>query len=141
MAKITALCISVKRQESKKEVPEALFVPGGIEGDSHKGVTEREVSLLRSEDICKAEENAGFPFSPGVLAENMVVEGLPDGLTVGASLVVGDGIRLEVVEKGKKPGEPHTYDYRGWCLLPVAGYFLRVVQGGVVHKGDPVEIV
>ena len=140
MASVTAICVSTERQQPKTEVERARFFPGGIEGDSHRGVTEREVSLLRAEDILKAEKEAGFSFPPGSLAENLVVEGLPDGLAEGALLAVGNSVLLEVVEKGKKPGEPHSYDYRGWCLLPVAGYFLRVVRGGEVRKGDPVTV-
>ena len=140
MASVRAICVSTERQQPKTEVERVLFLPGGIEGDSHRGVTEREVSLLRAEDIRKAEEEAGFPFPPGSLAENLVAEGLPEELPVGARLAVGSSVLLEVVEKGKKPGEPHSYDYRGWCLLPSAGYFLRVVRGGEVSKGDPVTV-
>ncbi|HPF84064.1 hypothetical protein SDC9_42393 [bioreactor metagenome] len=140
MASVRAICVSTERQQPKTEVERVLFLPGGIEGDSHRGVTEREVSLLRAEDIRKAEEEAGFPFPPGSLAENLVAEGLPEELPVGARLAVGSSVLLEVVEKGKKPGEPHSYDYRGWCLLPSAGYFLRVVRGGEVRKGDPVTM-
>ena len=139
MARVLAVCISSKRQEPKSEVAEVRFVPGGIEGDSHKSVTEREVSLLRSEDIRMAEREAGFSFPPGALAENLIVEGLPDDMGVGTRLSLGDNVVLEVVEKGKKPGEPHSYDFRGWCLLPSVGFFLRVVEGGCVAKGDRVE--
>ena len=141
MGKITALCVSAKRQEPKYEVLEVLFSSGGIEGDSHHGVTEREVSLLRREDIRSAEEEAGFPFPPGALAENIIAEGLPEELPVGTILALGEKVHLKVIEKGKKPGEPHSYDYRGWCLLPVAGYFLSVVEGGSVRRGDRVEIL
>lgn len=140
MARLIAVCASLERQKPKTEMEEALFLPGGIEGDSHRGVTEREVSLLRSEDIRRAEREAGFSFPPGALAENLVVEGLPEELPVGTVLRLGDSVLLEVIEKGKKPGEPHSYDYRGWCLLPGAGYFLRVVQGGTVKKGDFVAV-
>ncbi len=141
MAKITALCISGKRQEPKDEVFEAFFSSGGIEGDSHRGVTEREVSLLRREDIRRAEEEAGFPFPPGALAENVIAEGLPEELPVGTILALGEKVRLKVIEKGKKPGEPHSYDYRGWCLLPVSGYFLSVLEGGRARRGDKVMIL
>ncbi|HRX25492.1 MAG TPA: MOSC domain-containing protein, partial [Aminivibrio sp.] len=108
MASVRAICVSTERQQPKTEVERVLFLPGGIEGDSHRGVTEREVSLLRAEDIRKAEEEAGFPFPPGSLAENLVAEGLPEELPVGARLAVGSSVLLEVVEKGKKPGEPHS---------------------------------
>ena len=141
VGKITALCISGKRQEPKHEVSGAFFTSGGIEGDSHRGVTEREVSLLRREDIREAEEEAGFPFPPGALAENVIVEGFPEELPVGTILALGKKVRLKVIEKGKKPGEPHSYDYRGWCLLPVAGYFLAVLEEGSVRRGDPAKIL
>ncbi len=137
MAKIVAVCTSSKRQEPKTAQPRAVFVEGkGIEGDSHFGLAERQVSLLRAEDIREAEKTAGFSFPPGSLAENLVIEGLPEELVVGQVLALGPEVRLRVVEKGKKPGEPHTYDYRGWCLLPVKGYFLSVERGGCVVPGD-----
>lgn len=141
MARVLAVCTSENRQEPKREVPAVRFVPGGIEGDSHKGVTEREVSLLRAEDIRKAEREAGFDFPPGSLAENLVVEGLPEDLDPGVRLAVGPSAVLEVVEKGKKPGEPHTYGYRGWCLLPTAGFFLRVIEDGRAVPGDAVTLL
>ncbi len=141
MAKVLAMCTSSQRQEPKSEVAEARFVHGGIEGDAHRGTTEREISLLRAEDIRRAEQEAGFAFPPGSLAENLVVEGLPEDLAPGARLAVGPAAVLEVVEKGKKPGEPHTYSYKGWCLLPTAGFFLRVIEEGCVSKGDGIELL
>ncbi|MDO9509319.1 MAG: MOSC domain-containing protein [Thermovirgaceae bacterium] len=140
-AKILAVCISTNRQQPKKSSPEALFVVGkGIEGDSHFGMGDRQISLLRSEDIREAEKTAGFVFPPGVLAENLVVEGLPEELIRGQILTLDQTVRLVVVEKGKKPGEPHSYDYRGWCLLPTKGYFLSVEKGGKISTGDGVML-
>jgi len=139
MAKVVAICTSKSRREPKVPVERALAVEGkGIVGDSHFGMVERQVSLLRAEDIREAEETAGFDFPPGSLAENLVVEGLPEELVPGQILALGPEVRLLVVEKGKKPGEPHTYDYRGWCLLPTKGYFLSVERGGRVVPGEEV---
>ena len=59
MARVVAVCISSARQEPKTEVESARLTTGGMEGDSHRGVTEREVSMLRSEDIRAAEREAG----------------------------------------------------------------------------------
>jgi MOSC domain-containing protein YiiM len=141
MARVIAVCTSKDRREPKVPAERALFVEGkGIVGDSHFGMTERQVSLLRLEDIREAEETAGFPFPPGSLAENLVVEGLPEELQPGQVLALGPQVRLVVVEKGKKPGEPHTYDYRGWCLLPSKGYFLSVERGGAVAPEDEVTL-
>ncbi len=141
MAVVKALCISSQRQQPKIEVEQALFVHGGIEGDSHKDFTEREISLLRAEDIHKAALEAGFDFPPGALAENLIIEGLPQELPIGGFLTIGDSVELEILEKGKKADEPHSYDYRGYCLLPLVGYFLRVSREGRVKKGDEVSLV
>jgi len=141
MARVLAVCISSSRQEPKKPVAEARFIEGkGIDGDSHFGISSRQVSLLRYEDIKLAEKEAGFSFPPGSLAENLVVEGLPDQIPLGSRLKIGRDVVLLVMEKGKKPDEPHTYDYRGWCLLPKVGYFLEVVNGGIVKPGDEVVL-
>ncbi|HPP15179.1 MAG TPA: MOSC domain-containing protein [Acetomicrobium flavidum] len=141
MARVLAVCISSSRQEPKKPVAEARFIEGkGIDGDSHFGISSRQVSLLRYEDIKLAEEEAGFSFPPGSLAENLVVEGLPDQIPLESRLKIGRDVVLLVIEKGKKPDEPHTYDYRGWCLLPKVGYFLEVVNGGIVKPGDEVVL-
>lgn len=141
MARVLAVCISSSRQEPKKPVAEARFIEGkGIDGDSHFGISSRQVSLLRYEDIKLAEKEAGFSFPPGSLAENLVVEGLPDQIPLESRLKIGRDVVLLVIEKGKKPDEPHTYDYRGWCLLPKVGYFLEVVKGGIVKPGDEVVL-
>jgi len=141
MARVLAVCVSSNRQEPKKPVAEARFIEGkGIDGDSHFGISSRQVSLLRYEDIKLAEKEAGFSFPPGSLAENLVVEGLPDQIPLGSRLKIGRDVVLLVIEKGKKPDEPHTYDYRGWCLLPKVGYFLEVVKGGIVKPGDEVVL-
>lgn len=141
MAVLKAICVSSSRQRPKTEVETAVFMPGGIEGDSHKDFTEREVSLLREEDIKKTVLEAGFDFPPGALAENLVIAGLPEELPIGGRLTIGDSVELEILEKGKKPGEPHSYDYRGYCLLPLVGYFLRVSRGGKAKKGDEVRLL
>ncbi len=141
MATVIAVCAGEDRQKPKRALEAACFIEGmGIAGDGHFGMGDRQVSLLRSEDVALAEAEAGFPFPPGSLAENLVVRGLPSELAPGSLLWVGAEVVLEVVEKGKRPGEPHSYDYRGWCLLPTAGYFLKVLTGGGVSPGDTVVL-
>lgn len=142
MTILVALCLSENRQAPKTTVSEGEFVPGmGLRGDSHFGITDRQISLLRSEDIDAAEKKAGFPFPPGSLAENLVMTGLPADLAVGALISIGKKVVLKVVERGKKPGEPHSYDYRGWCLLPDVGLFLEVIEGGIARPGDNVKVI
>ena len=142
MGKVLAICLSKQRNQPKRPVLEALFVEkAGIEGDSHFGFSKREVSLLLSEDVEKAELDAGIKFPPGSLAENLLIQGLsPDHLEVGSLISIGDVV-LKVIEKGKSPDEPHSYDYKGWCLLPYCGYFLAVQKGGVISPGMEAEIL
>ncbi len=138
---VEAICISKQRQEAKLPVPAGIFEKGqGLSGDSHYGMKERQISLLRLEDIREAEKEAGFSFPFGSLAENLVIRELPEELPLGTLLRFPQGVVLRVVEKGKRPGEPHSYDFRGWCLLPVKGYFLEVLQGGTLLSGEPVEL-
>ncbi|MCF7936397.1 MAG: MOSC domain-containing protein [Synergistales bacterium] len=137
MPKVVAVCISGEPQEPKRPVDAARFVVArGVEGDAHFGSGRRQVSLLRSEDIREAGTKAGFPFPPGGLAENLVVEGMAERPPLGTVLRFDGGAALRVVEHGKAPGEPHSYDYRGWCLLPDVGIFLEVTEGGEVRPGE-----
>lgn len=142
MAQVVAVCISRSRDVPKTPLEAAMFLPEkGIEGDSHCGFGPRHVSLLRTEDVKEAETEAGFTFPPGSLAENLLVEGLPEDIRMGDTLVIGNEVELVVLEKGKGPDEPHSYSYRGWCLLPALGFFLQVSKGGQVMPGDPVSLV
>lgn len=140
MAILRAVCVSNDRQSAKRPVSLGKFRFGGIEGDSHFAFTDREVSLLRREDVRQAEDRAGFEIPFGCLAENLVVEGLPEEIPLGIVLKIGTAL-LEVLEKGKRPGEPHSYDYRGLCLLPKFGYFLKVIDEGEASPGEAVVLV
>jgi MOSC domain-containing protein YiiM len=141
MGVLLSVCKSKRKKDVKKPVQTANIDPGGgVRGDSHWGPGSRQVSLLRQEDVERAARKAGFDFPDGSLAENLRVQGLSeDSLQPGKRLRIGDNVVLEVTEIGKKPGEPHSYDYRGWCLLPEVGYFLRVLSGGTINSGDRID--
>ena len=138
---VVGVCISHHRRAPKKNITEGILKKGwGLEGDSHGG-TEREISLLSSEDveeICRARSIRALP---GAFAENIRTQDIDLG-----RVKIGDRIRLgeatvEVVALGKDPSEPHPYGYCGISLLPEKGVFARVVMGGVVRVGDPIEIM
>lgn len=138
MGLLLSVCKSNRKEDVKRPVQTADIDPGGgVRGDSHYGPGSRQISLLRQEDVERAACKAGFDFPYGSLAENLRVQSLPeDCLQPGKRLRIGDNVVLEVTEIGKKPGEPHSYDYRGWCLLPEVGYFVRVLSGGRIQPGD-----
>jgi molybdenum cofactor synthesis domain-containing protein len=79
---------------------------------------------------------------PGAFGENLVIDGLDtDGLGVGSLLRVGE-VLLELTQIGKVC---HTrcaiYYSTGDCIMPRNGLFARVLEGGELVPGDPVEVV
>lgn len=141
MARVEALCISREKGERKRPVESAVFHAGsGIEGDAHAGEWHRQVSLLAAEDIAKVLEKLP-DVRPGDFAENVVVSGLDlSALGLGSRLRVGRETVLAISQIGKVC---HTQcaigRATGDCIMPRLGLFARVVVGGPVHVGDPVE--
>ncbi len=143
MAKITAVCKSKRKGTKKKIVAEGIFKEEyGLVGDAHAAKdTHRQVSLLAIESIAKMH-NLGLDLGPGDFAENLTTEGIElVSLPIGTHLSVGEGIILEVTQIGK---ECHTkcaiYHQVGKCIMPEEGVFVRVIRGGLVRAGDPIEV-
>jgi MOSC domain-containing protein YiiM len=144
MAKIIAVCKSEEKGTVKEAVGEGVFQEEfGLVGDAHADCcTHRQVSLLAIESINKMR-NKGFGVGPGDFAENLTTEGVAlASLPVGTLMSIGDDIILEVTQIGK---ECHTgcaiYQQIGKCIMPKEGIFARVIRGGVVREGDPIDIV
>ena len=143
MAKITAVCKSKRKGTKKQIVAEGIFKEKyGLVGDAHAASdTHRQVSLLAIESIAKMH-NLGLDLGPGDFAENLTTEGIElVSLPIGTKLSVGEGIILEVTQIGK---ECHTrcaiYHQVGKCIMPEEGIFVRVIRGGLVRAGDPIEV-
>ena len=143
MAKITAVCKSKRKGTKKQIVAEGIFKEEyGLVGDAHAASdTHRQVSLLAIESIAKMHD-LGLDLGPGDFAENLTTEGIElVSLPIGTKLSVGEGIILEVTQIGK---ECHTrcaiYHQVGKCIMPEEGVFVRVIRGGLVRAGDPIEV-
>lgn len=143
MAKITAVCKSKRKGTKKQIVAEGIFKEEyGLVDDAHAASdTHRQVSLLAIESIAKMR-NLGLDLGPGDFAENLTTEGIElVSLPIGTKLSVGEGIILEVTQIGK---ECHTrcaiYHQVGKCIMPEEGVFVRVIRGGLVRAGDPIEV-
>lgn len=139
---IVAVSASGRKGEKKTPVPSATLVAEhGVAGDAHAGPGHRQVSLLSSESIAKMRAK-GLPVGPGDFAENVTVEGIDvAALPVGARLRVGRAL-VEITQIGKECHERCAiYFQAGDCVMPREGVFARVVEGGTVSPGDPVEIV
>jgi len=143
MARIVAVSVSEKKGMRKTNVDEAwLKEEHGITGDAHAGDGHRQVSLLAKESIEKMQA-LGLDVSAGDFAENLTTEGIElPVVPVGAQLLVGKGVTLEVTQIGKTCHERCAIYYQaGDCVMPKEGIFVRVLKGGRVAPGDEITIL
>jgi MOSC domain-containing protein YiiM len=138
---VVGVCVSQRRTDPKKNVGKGFLQKGlGLVGDSHAG-TEKEVSFLAIENVRKLNLEVGLSAGPGCFAENITTEGMDlTSLPVGSKLRIGDA-KLEVIQIGKDASEPHTYNYRGYSILPTKGIFCKVTKSGEIKIGDPIRLI
>lgn len=111
------------------------LIPGfGAVGDCHAGTPGRELSLLPSEVL------DGVPF--GGYGENIDTEGIEIlSLPLGTILRIGEGVRIEITQKGKDcPAPCSIYHRLGKCVMQQQGLFARILTGGVVRQGDEISL-
>ncbi len=143
MGRIVAVCTSSRKGERKTNVGQGMLIENfGLEGDAHAGPWHRQVSLLALESIKKMQEQ-GLGVGPGDFAENITTEGIElVNLPVGTKIRLGEHALGEVTQIGK---ECHTrcaiYYQAGDCVMPREGIFIRVLKGGPVKVGDPIEVL
>lgn len=142
MPRVVAVCMSANRPDPKRDVGSGeLRAHYGLVGDAHAGYSEREISLLAVETIAEVNREHGIGALPGSFAENLTLEGLDlMTLRLGDRLRVGP-VLLEVVQIGKPADVAHTYNFRGISILPRKGVFCRVLEGGIVSRGDEVQVL
>ena len=138
---VVGVCVSQRRTDPKKNVGKGLLRKGiGLVGDSHAG-TDKEVSLLAIESIQKLCQETGLSAGPGSFAENITTEGVDlVSLPIGSKLKIGEA-KLMVIQIGKDPSQPHTYNYQGYSLLPTEGVFCKVIESGEVKTGDFIKLI
>src|SRR5918912_1333740 len=120
---------------------ERLVTDFGLEGDRHAGRPQRQVSILNAETVYELADK-GLPVTPGVLGENITVEGLPVmQLADGTRLRVGDA-ELEIT--GDRPACRELLEVHRDALKEMVGRtgkMARVVKGGTIRPGDSIELV
>jgi len=142
VAEITAVCISQKKGQKKKNVGKGMLIENhGLEGDAHAGEWHRQVSLLAEESIEKMKEK-GLEVGPGDFAENITTRGIKlTELPIGTKLKLG-GALVEVTQIGKECHDRCAiYHQVGDCVMPREGIFVRVLKRGPVSVGDKIEVV
>jgi predicted CoA-binding protein len=133
---IASLNVSDTKGESKTPVQgEVVLRPGwGMVGDCHAGTPGRDVSLLPREAL------GGVPY--GGYGENIDTAGIDIlGLAEGTVLLIGDGIRLQITQRGKTcPSRCSIYYQLGQCIMQEKGVFAAVLKGGEIAVGDAIRI-
>jgi MOSC domain-containing protein YiiM len=142
VARLVSVNTNPDKQFRKLPRTEARLVANfGLEGDRHAGRPERQVSLLNAETVAELAQQ-GMPVAPGTLGENITVEGF-------AVMRLADGARLRIGEAeleitGDRPSCREMLEVHQDALKALAGRagkMARVVRGGTVRPGDPIELV
>jgi len=99
------------------------------------------VSLLSAESVEKMRQR-GLDLVPGSFAENILTEGLDlQSLKIGDLIRIGEA-ELEITQIGKEcHNRCSIYEQAGDCIMPREGIFARVTRGGMIRKGDPLEVL
>lgn len=141
MGKVIAVCTSPEKGTQKRNVGEGIFIEDyGIQGDAHAGKWHRQVSLL-SYDKIQEFRARGAEVEDGAFGENLVVEGIDFRcLPVGTRLVCADVV-LEITQIGKKCHHGcQIFQKMGDCIMPREGVFAKVIRGGVIRRGDEMQV-
>jgi MOSC domain-containing protein YiiM len=136
--------VNTNAQKQFRKVPRAeghLVANFGLEGDRHAGRPRRQVSILNAETVTELAER-GMPVEPGVLGENITLEGVP-------VMQLRDGTRLRIGEAeleipGDRPSCREMLEVHADALKAMtgrAGKMAWVVKGGTVRPGDPIELI
>ena len=138
--------IGEKKGEIKKPVDKIELIEDfGVKGDCHaqKGIN-KQVSLLswermNEEFFCLKDK---VDIKPGIFAENITTERIDlRKLKIGDKLKINEVV-IEISEVGKKCHlYCEIYKKVGKCIMPKEGIFGRVLKGGIIKKGDIIEII
>ncbi|HIJ59223.1 MAG TPA: MOSC domain-containing protein [Nitrospirae bacterium] len=142
--KIVSINVSYKTGMKKTPVDEVTVVENkGIAGDAHASSNwHRQLSLLAIESIEKMQK-LGLNVKEGDFAENITTEGLDLlSLPLGTRMKIGNDVIGEVSQIGKKcHNKCAIYEQAGDCVMPKEGIFIKVMKGGIIKKGDEIEIM
>jgi MOSC domain-containing protein YiiM len=141
MPKTKATCINKEKGRKFSTLEVELVKDLGISGDFHAKGGDRQVSLLASESIAKMREK-GLTLDDGAFGENIITEGINlISLNIGRHLKIAN-TEIEITKIGKECVKRcEIYYQTGDCIMPREGVFAKVLNGGVIKKGDEIKIL
>jgi molybdopterin adenylyltransferase len=135
--KIRSLNISERKGTVKHPAESVGIIETGVEGDAHAGKWHRQVSLLGTESIRKAEEQNNRSFAFGDFGENITTTGIDLYKTNILDRFQSGEVILEVTQIGKKCHKGcEIMKLSGNCIMPVEGIFCRVIRPGKLSIND-----
>jgi MOSC domain-containing protein YiiM len=113
----------------------------GIEGDQKGGSAKRQLNVMHAEVLAELGTE-GFRVGPGEMGEQIVIAGVdPAAMAAGARLQLGTAV-IEVVEPRTGCARFEMIHGRPRKLVKGRlGVIAKVVAGGEVAVGDPVEVL
>lgn len=164
---VLALSKSPTHTMSKPNCDSIQLLAGlGVEGDAHKGKTVkhrsrvakdptqpnlRQVHLIHKE-LHEELEAKGFSIAPGQMGENITTKGIALlDLPKGTLLYIGASAKIEITGlrnpchqlDGIQPGLMKAVLDRDASnnLIRKAGIMAIVLEGGIINRGDAIEVV
>lgn len=139
--KVIAVCRGKTKGKPKEDVGSGFLEKDfGLVGDAHAG-TAKQVSILVKEKVDELTHRTGLSFPPGAFAENLLISGIKQEDLVPGKVLRAGAALLQVERIGKESNISHSYNYRGYSLLPQYGIFARVLESGIIKNGDEVEVL
>jgi len=142
-ARVVAVCVSAVSGLPRPQVAEGVLREGvGFVGNRHSVGGDREVCLFDQETYA-ALQAEGMNVGPGSFGENLTLSGVDfTRLSPGDRLKVGAEGVIEITMFRKPCANLTQIDSRlPSAIVGRSGWLARVVQGGVVRPGDPVEVI
>ncbi len=138
MGQVLAVCMHRSPTRKKRNIGQAaLAVRFGMSADAHANHPWDQIHILSAEAIrrCTGEDYVHY----GSNGEHLVVDFLPEAVTVGSNLRCGDAA-LEVTALGADcPGRCGELSACEDCLMRRCGLICKVRVAGIVTEGDPVS--
>jgi MOSC domain-containing protein YiiM len=142
-SKISSLYVGAEKGANKSAIEKAeLIADYGIKGDSHAGLKPlRHISLFEME-VLRAVQAESMAVTAEELSANLFTENIRlETLRPGSRLRINDVI-IEITETRKPCGLLTKIDKRlPKRLYRNVGVFGKIIQGGVIHAGDVIELL